>query len=237
MRREQRERLAVRRAQQTVAEGLERVAVWVSVLAALFALLLSIVAVTGMSAGRTQWGDVPTWLAAIGTTAAVAVALRAASKEARTRKWLEHRQQADRVTAWVVNPRGPEATGGAFTAPPEWVALLNSSDAVVYDVVVTLRFKIRGADAPVAGHVFVRFLPPGESLTRVRGPLSDAGEEIAFDVVENASIAFTDTRGTHWRRNAAGSLTELSESALVEHGARDAISFNWLTGKFPDKPR
>lgn len=211
--------------------------VWVCVLASLGAVVLATISVTTTSTGRTQWGDVPTWLGAFGTTAAVTVALLLASKETRLRKRLEHRQQADRVTAWVVNPRGPEGTGGTFTAPSEWVALLNSSDAVVYDAVVTLRFKVKDSDVPVARHVFARFLQPGESLTRVRGPLNDAGDEIATDVAENASIAFTDTHGTHWRRDSAGTLTELSESALLEHGARDDISFNWLTGKIPDKPK
>lgn len=179
----------------------------------------------------------PTWFGAFGTTAAVTVALLLAYKETRLRKRLEHRQQADRVTTWVVNPRGPEGTGGTFTAPSEWVALLNSSDAVVYDVVVTLRFEVRAADAPVAKHVFARFLQPGQSFTRVRGPLNDDGDETATDVAENASIAFTDTHGTHWLRNATGSLSELPESALAEHGGRDAINFNWLTGKIPDNPR
>ena len=214
-----------------------RVVVWVGLLIALCSLVLSVISLTTTAPGRTAWGDVPTWLGAIGTTLAVSVALLLASNETRLRRRLEHRQQADRVTAWVVNPRGPDATGGTFFAPAEWVALLNSSDAVVYDVVVSLRFTVRGSDMPVARHVFARFLHPGQSYTRVRGPLDDDGEGIAKDVAGNATIAFTDTHGTHWQRDGSGALHELRVPALEEHGGRDSINFNWLTGKIPDNSR
>ena len=112
-----------------------------------------------------DWGDVPTWLGGIGTTLAVSVALWAALYEYRLRRRADHRRQADGVSVWVTNPKGPDATGGTFFMAPEWVALSNSSGAVVYDVVVEHWQKVRSSEAPQTVRRFFRFLPPGVSFS------------------------------------------------------------------------
>ncbi|MEH3141167.1 MAG: hypothetical protein PGN37_13500 [Mycobacterium kyogaense] len=193
------------------------------------------VAVTYSLGYQPRWGDVPSWVAAIGTTAAVFVALGVAYSEYLSRKQRDHRRQADAVTAWVENPRGPNATGGTAAGPSEWVALLNTSGAVVYDVVVTLRFIVSGSEQPLPVYRFVRFLPPGRQFyTRCRSPLDDDGNDIATGIFENASLAFTDASGEHWVRDSTGVLHSLRESALADHGGRANVTFNWLTGKFPE---
>jgi hypothetical protein len=103
---------------------------------------------------------------------------------------------------------------------------------VVYDIVVSLRFVVPNAedDGTEVVNVFARFLPPGESSTRARAP------EGAKDAADNATISFTDSHGTHWRRTARGELVELAQSALVEHGGRGAVEFNWLGGPVRDLP-
>src|SRR5439155_17379932 len=54
-----------------------------------------------MTARTLQWGDVPTWLAAVGTIAAVVVALVFAGREGRHRREAAKRAQANQVTAWL----------------------------------------------------------------------------------------------------------------------------------------
>jgi len=49
-----------------------------------------------------QWGTVSTWVAAVGTVAAVSLALWGAQGERKERLRRELRQQAVRISAWFV---------------------------------------------------------------------------------------------------------------------------------------
>ena len=53
--------------------------------------------------GWVQWGDAPTWLAAVGTIGAVAVAIKLALGDSRRRVRTEQRRQAELITAWVAS--------------------------------------------------------------------------------------------------------------------------------------
>jgi hypothetical protein len=94
-----------------------------------------------------QWGSVSTWVAGLGTVAAVSVALWEARGERKERLRRELRQQAERISAWFVgmhkdpdgkepddgNPDGEDSHRDAWL-PPELrgraadVELLNNSE-------------------------------------------------------------------------------------------------------------
>ena len=92
-----------------------------------------------------QWGTVSTWVAAVGTVAAVSLALWEARGERRERLRRELREQAVRISAWFVemhkDSHGEDSRGEAGL-PPELrgraadVELLNNSADPVTDVLV-----------------------------------------------------------------------------------------------------
>ncbi|HET7420925.1 MAG TPA: hypothetical protein VFL27_11135, partial [Candidatus Dormibacteraeota bacterium] len=55
------------------------------------------------SASPDRWGDYPTWLAAIGTVAAVVAALGLAIRDSRRRDAEKRRAQAEKIGAWFKN--------------------------------------------------------------------------------------------------------------------------------------
>lgn len=67
-----------------------------------------------------QWGSVSTWVAGVGTVAAVSLALWEARGERKERLRRELRQQAERISAWFVgmhkDPDGEDPDGGTQMA-------------------------------------------------------------------------------------------------------------------------
>ena len=97
-----------------------------------------------------QWGTVSTWVASVGTVAAVSLALWVARGERKERLRRELRQQAERISAWFVemhkeshgeDSQGEDPRREAWL-PPELrgraadVELLNNSADPVTDVLV-----------------------------------------------------------------------------------------------------
>lgn len=81
---------------------------------------------------QVEWGTVPDWVAAFGTLAAFAVALRLLFKELEARREYEadrRRDQARLVAAWTFHP-GEE----------EWFSIVvhNGSDQPIYEVKFTM---------------------------------------------------------------------------------------------------
>jgi hypothetical protein len=136
-----------------------------------------------------QWGTVSTWVASIGTVAAVSLALWEARGERKERLRRELRHQAERISAWFVgmhkdpdggdpdggDPDGGDPDGGdprreAWLAPElrgraADVELLNNSEDPVTDVLVFLSrvsFKVqRWWDQEPEYRVMIGVLPPG----------------------------------------------------------------------------
>jgi hypothetical protein len=136
-----------------------------------------------------QWGTVSTWVASIGTVAAVSLALWEARGERKERLRRELRHQAERISAWFVgmhkdpdggdpdggDPDGGDPDGGdprrEAWLPPELrgraadVELLNNSEDPVTDVLVFLSrvsFKVqRWWDQEPEYRVMIGVLPPG----------------------------------------------------------------------------
>jgi hypothetical protein len=136
-----------------------------------------------------QWGTVSTWVAGVGTVAAVSLALWEARGERKERLRRELRHQAERISAWFVgmhkdpdggdpdggDPDGGDPDGGdpdrEARLPPELrgraadVELLNNSEDPVTDVLVFLSrvsFKVqRWWDQEPEYRVMIGVLPPG----------------------------------------------------------------------------
>jgi hypothetical protein len=171
-----------------------------------------------------DWGDVPTWLAAVGTIAAVTVALWQASSDRRSklatlredvaargdRADAERRSQAELISGWYAGDRAQQLPGGEHEVSV--LRLMNGSDQPIYEVVVILVLNNRGGEGVNAMYrqVFLD-VPPGTFALTV--PSGWHGMSAAPGV----EVSFTDrTGGAHWIRRANGVLEEIAESA-IEH--------------------
>ena len=164
------------------------------------------------------WGDIPTWLTAIGTIGAVAVSLSLATREDRRRVQRERRQQAELVTAWL----GEEVPGGEHDLY-QVVVIRNASTQSVYQVIASL-VSIQGAFRQTAvpdresrtkrGQV-IRFqrtvgqVPPREYETRIQS--GGHGMHLKLGV----EIAFQDAAGVYWLRHGDGRLKEVHEDPVT----------------------
>jgi hypothetical protein len=93
-------------------------------------------------------GDVATWVSAIGTIAAVVVALFLAGRGERRRYRAELRQQAEHVTAWISGPhRKADESSTGFVVP---ISIQNSSNQLAYRVVVSIVNDLRAASPHVS---------------------------------------------------------------------------------------
>ena len=188
-----------------------------------------------------QWGSVSTWVAGVGTVAAVSLALWEARGERKERLRRELRQQAERISAWFVgmhkdpdgedpddgNPDGEDSHRDAWL-PPELrgrvadVELLNNSEDPVTDVLVFLSrvsYKVqRWWDQEPEYRVMIGVLPPGRWAIRVpksAGAIVDVklgGSPAGSRVI--AVISFTDSAGNHWARGARSELRRLPAAAF-----------------------
>ena len=183
-----------------------------------------------------QWGTVSTWVAGVGTVAAVSLALWEARGERKERLRRELRQQAERISAWFVgmhkDPDGEDLEGEDprrdAWLPPELrgraadVELLNNSEDPVTDVLVFLSrvsYKVqRWWDQEPEYRVMIGVLPPGRwaiSVPKSGGAIVDVklgGSPAGSRVI--AVISFTDSAGNHWARGARSELRQLPTAAF-----------------------
>jgi len=177
--------------------------------------------------GVSQYGSVAAWVGALGTIAAVSVALWKAGEETRHRVEQEHRDQAERVSAWWDGTdHGPEMR--------ERVYIINSSTELVYDVAIFVVF-VQGGGPPSGENLmrlgigtnkaFLSVLPPGHwSVTTSSGgsvPNRHLGVEVAF----------TDRHGTHWVRRSSGTLTENDQSAFAHYHVGRPVGYSNLIAR------
>ena len=131
-----------------------------------------------------QFGTVPDWLTAIGTTLAFLVAFAVLALEIMER----HRSQAGGVAAWL--ERDDEGAK---------VRVANSSDVPVYNVRVTP--QLLGRDYEPISYALIR---PKADFTALNIPIPGAS-----DVSNNylgVEMIFDDSSGRHWRRDRSGKL-------------------------------
>jgi hypothetical protein len=183
-----------------------------------------------------QWGTVSTWVAGVGTVAAVSLALWEAAGERKGRLRRELRQQAARISAWFVgmhkDPDGEDSheedSRREAWLPPELrgraadVEFLNNSQDPVTDVLVFLSrvsYKVqRWWDQEPEYCVMIGVLPPGRwtiSVPKSGGAVVDVklGGSAAVSRVM-VIISFTDSAGNHWARGARGELRQLPTPAI-----------------------
>jgi hypothetical protein len=159
-----------------------------------------------------QWGDAPSWFAAVGTIAAVGVALGLAVREGRRRSAQDRRRQAELITAWV----------RIVEAPLVRVMVANASHEVAYRLVVSIWTLPAGAHPvrpdydPIAWRYFVSQLPPGEKPVDVEWPVAAGLNERP-----GVEIVFQDAAGRHWIRDTNGTLVEIKET---DHLAKLGLS-------------
>jgi hypothetical protein len=171
-----------------------------------------------------RWGDYPTWLAAIGTIAAVAAALWLAGRDSRRRRTEHERNQAELVTAWLL-PVGDQTTSGLV---PPIIAVINGSQQLAYKVIASL-VPVRGAIGedfrqtvgrdPTAFRAFKGELPPGRTNLGVENP--GGGMHIRFAI----ELAFRDAGGRSWVRSADGVLERIRAEPADHYGLHEPL--NW----------
>jgi hypothetical protein len=170
-----------------------------------------------------HWGDVATWVASVGTVAAVSTALWQVWSQRRKELRNAFHEQAESISAWYSGDYRIETTSG-LVVDGVAINLSNGSLQLVYEVVVFLVF-VQGA-APRTGeewavehlaekrrgaHVVLASVPPGLSSVKVRWT-GDSVRQGRF----GAEIGFTDRKGTHWIRRATGELIQIPSTA-IEH--------------------
>jgi hypothetical protein len=136
------------------------------------------------ASSHAQFGTVPEWIAAIGTTLAFFVAFTVLALDLKER----HRRQASRVAAWLERGR-PDAT----------LHVANSSEEPIYDVRATP--QIFGGDyepyrLPVLG--------PGKDDTSQSIPVPRS-QEMSNEYL-GVEMLFADSAGRRWKRRRDGTL-------------------------------
>jgi hypothetical protein len=174
-----------------------------------------------------QFGDFPTWLAAIGTVGALAAALYQIGSERNRRIAQEtndrlerHQAQARLISAWLGK------TAIRFDRPHIAIELVNGSREPIYGLAVGIVF-IQGAaphsleawfeikkNTEAQEHqqfspptAILGILPPGRWRIWVGDPGSVLGGGR-----RGAELTFTDRAGAHWVRRAKGDLQELPKA-------------------------
>lgn len=167
------------------------------------------------------WGDVPTWLAAIGTIGAVIAALCLARSDGIRRERQQRRHQAELVTAWL----GSEDTFGGHIR--QSIVIQNSSPQSVYLLVASLvaaqgAFRDTAVGDARAFRATVGQVPPGKYETHVSSPGHGMHVKLAIE------LAFRDAAGVCWLRRGNGSLEDISEDPIALYQLPRPIS--WEVG-------
>ena len=204
-----------------------------------------------------QYGDLATWVAAVGTVGALGTALwqirternRRLAQEVHDRQ--ERREeQARRIACWP----GPRAdTEGEGPMDPWWgsstpIDLVNGSDEPVYNLVVAIvlvqgagaarhaeDWKERALEQRDAPWSTAAILPPGRWRVWVPGTGWGGGMGLRL----GAEVAFTDRAGVSWVRRSTGALQQLPKPPLEYfadfglHGPYDLQVPQPVTGREP----
>lgn len=179
-----------------------------------------------------NFGDVPTWIAAIGTVGALFGALWQIRTERNRRLALEedlgierHLEQARLVATYAGEEERPTGEAGLVAGEGRTaIYLVNNSLEPVYSVVVGLVF-IQGA----APRTLEKMLELNHEQDHLRVPITTVsilpgglhrvwitgvGWHGVLSGRSGAEVAFTDRAGSHWIRRTTGELKELPKSPL-----------------------
>lgn len=189
---------------------------------------------------QVYWGDLPTWIASLGTVGALAAALWQIGNERRRRiaqesqaRQEDRRSQARHVAAWFA------ALESSSPTTPYNISLINGSEEPVYCVFVCAVY-IQGA-APTTTEEWLKLdalrhvvpvamlsiIPPGRWAVQLRQYLDPPMQGRL-----GAEVAFSDRSGVHWVRRAMGNLEELPRSP-TEYFSGLGLNppYDWTTPK------
>ena len=150
-------------------------------------------------------GALAEWAAAAFSGATLLYLVIQTALERRARRLQEQRAQASEVSAWFYSAEGEWV----------WAALLNASQAPVYEVIVMLA-AFQGA-GPAVGSLsqfrsFLSVLPPGSFYVSMPWGGHGMGLHFGFE------ISFTDAAGQHWVRHVDGKLQRINTSSVDHYG-------------------
>ena len=156
--------------------------------------------------------------AALGTIFATVLTALNLRREAQWRREDEKREQAARITAWILT----DQKSGQIKE--DSIRISNQSFSPVYHCVATFVINEQnGQHYPADYRRKLTTLPPGEWHLAApkgwRGMCARPGVEIAF----------TDAHGVHWIRNAVGQLHESPIDAIKHYGVELPYSSDRLT--------
>ena len=169
--------------------------------------------------------DYAAWAAALGTFLATVLTALNLRREAqwrredeRQRSENEKREQAARITAWILTDQKLGQT------KKDIIRISNQSFSPVYHCVATFVINEQnGQHYPADYRRKLTTLPPGEWQLATpkgwRGMSARPGVEIAF----------TDAHGVHWVRTAVGQLQESPIDAIKHYGVEMPYSSDRLT--------
>lgn len=148
-------------------------------------------------------GDIATWVSGIGIVSTFIIGFIQISHERRIRREKERKEQAERISAFIVKETPAKTT----------IALLNLSQEPIYEVIVS----IAAFQGPVGVNhhsisrqytSFLSVVPPGKSFTFVDGRYHELSFHPAIET------AFKDVKGKNWVRTGRGALKEISKSPV-----------------------
>ena len=177
---------------------------------------------------RVDWGDVPTWVAAITTLGAFLAAAWVVKIELRRdsgrRRELEAQQdaaeraeQADRVAGWTAWLDDAPAREDEVSLRPTagWaIVLRNNSQLPIYDVRLILLIPQGGTDEQVVEVRQMSVVPPGTKEI----PWPEEAEGTASAEHVRTAIMFRDAAGRTWQRNEFGVLGKLGTVEFPRRG-------------------
>ena len=164
---------------------------------------------------NVQWiGDIATWVSGIGIVSTFIIGFIQINNERKIRKAKERREQAERISAFILKETPTKTT----------VALLNLSSEPIYEVIVS----ISSFQGPTGNHPqqvsrqytsFLSVVPPGKSYTFVDGRY----HELFFH--PSIEIAFKDVKGKNWVRTARGTLNEIGKPPVEYYKLHRPLSW------------
>jgi hypothetical protein len=197
-----------------------------------------------------QLGDLPTWLAGVGTVGTLGAALWQIGAERKRRHEREAQEREERHLAQarlisaVMGPEEPPTKGRPEILGRTGIDLINGSPEPVYRLVVAI-VSIQGAGMrtieqwleyrdrrPYTDNAMpittASILPSGNHRIWIQG--TGWGRFLAGR--NGAEVAFTDRAGSHWIRHAMGQLEELAGDPISHYlgaGPHDLVIPERLT--------
>jgi hypothetical protein len=179
-----------------------------------------------------DFGDVPSWIAAVTSLLAFGAAVFAAiftwrtlsienSREARTEKRAEE-EQANKIACWISDSDSEnfELSGHKYKAIGVNMNIANASQQAIYEISISLfdkeavlhveKVSVIAPDStatiPIPIEIVNRFLP--NHLQNVIGTVTKQAENESKRIAESLQleITFMDSKGIYWRRGRKGNL-------------------------------